>query len=161
MGHSDKTYVVTIDQFLKHLSKHAVNFPAKEIAEKAGVPRSIVYNALDGQNVTLKTLRAMAKALGCEVVIMVKPGASNPLAPPPAMAFETHRWIFSNLNWRTNKNGAVIDSSTTIANIPTRMTIPPMALSAKINFTTSGISLSFNQSVFGARLEPQTLTGPC
>jgi predicted transcriptional regulator len=77
MGQSDKTYVVTIEQFLKHLSKHSVNFPAKDIAEKANLPRSIVYNALDGQNVTLKTLRALAKTLGCEVVIMVKPGASK------------------------------------------------------------------------------------
>ncbi len=74
---SKKTYVVTVPQLFRHLSAHRDQFPAQELAEKAGLPRSIVYNAYDGQNMTLETLQAIAKVCGGKVVIMIEPGKSK------------------------------------------------------------------------------------
>jgi len=40
----------------------------------------------------------------------------NLAAPPAAHALSLNKWVFEDLNWRTNKNGGIIDSSTTVAN---------------------------------------------
>lgn len=77
-GQHDKVLgIVTIDQLFEHLREHRLQWPAQDIAKKAGLPRSIVYDALGGKNVTLKTLRAIAKVCGGEVVITIKKGASK------------------------------------------------------------------------------------
>ncbi len=68
---------VTVDQLFKHLRTHRVRWPAQMIAEKAGLPRSIVYDALAGKNITLKTLRAIAKVCNAEVVLVMKRGKSK------------------------------------------------------------------------------------
>ncbi len=77
MAQSKRTYVVPVEKLTKHLSTHRMQFPAQVVAEKAGLPRSIVYNAYDGQNMTLETLQAIAKVCGGTVVIMIDPKKSH------------------------------------------------------------------------------------
>ncbi len=68
---------VTIKQLLTHLRTHPAEFPAAVIAQRADLPRSIVYDALNGENVTLKTLKKIARVCGGEVVILMKRGPSR------------------------------------------------------------------------------------
>ncbi len=69
--------VVRVSQLLAHLRNHPEQWPAALIAERAGLPRSIVYDALNGENVTMRTLTKIAKVCGGEVVVMMKKGMSK------------------------------------------------------------------------------------
>jgi DNA-binding phage protein len=69
--------VVTVQQLFDYLQSHRHHWPVAKLAKAAGLPRSVVRNAVRGGNPTLRTLTALTKALGCDLVVVVTPGANQ------------------------------------------------------------------------------------
>lgn len=74
---SAPTGVVTVEQLFDYLRKHRRHWPVAKLAKTAGLPRSVVRGALNGGNPTLRTLTALTKALGCDLMVAVTPGANR------------------------------------------------------------------------------------
>lgn len=70
---------VPVPQLLKYLREHRRHWPVAKIARAAKLPRSVVHHALKGGNVQLRTLEAIVGALGCDLLVVVRPGQVNPL----------------------------------------------------------------------------------
>lgn len=70
----DDATVVTVRQLLTQLQTPQLKarWPIQRIARAAGLPKSIVYRAMSGENVTLATLQAIAAVFRGEVVIMIR-----------------------------------------------------------------------------------------
>ncbi len=72
--------VVTIHRLIGFLSenRHHPGWSVDDLATKSGVTRSVVYDILGGKDdMTLKTLRALAGLAGGEVVILLRKGKSK------------------------------------------------------------------------------------
>lgn len=67
----DPSGVVSVDTFFAYLSKHREQWPIGRIARLAKLPRSVVYRALEGGNVTVETLQRITAVLGAEVFIAI------------------------------------------------------------------------------------------
>jgi DNA-binding phage protein len=72
--HLDDVQVVRIHQLLVQLQTPRLKavWPIARIAAAAGLPKSIVYRAMEGKNVNVSTLQAIAKVFGGELVIMMR-----------------------------------------------------------------------------------------
>lgn len=72
--------VVSIHRLVSFLSenRHNPGWSVDDIANKSGVTRSVVYDIYGGKDdMTLKTLRALADLAGGEVVILLRKGKSK------------------------------------------------------------------------------------
>jgi predicted transcriptional regulator len=68
---------VTIDEFLRYLYAHRKQLPITKIAKRAKLPRSVVYRALKGENVMVRTLSRIANVLGAQVFVVVGVGENR------------------------------------------------------------------------------------
>ncbi len=73
----DVAGVVRLEDFLGYLRKNRRLWPVKRIAKLSGVRQSVVYRALQGGNVTKKTLREITKVFGGELLVAIKEGTNR------------------------------------------------------------------------------------
>ncbi len=71
---------VTIEDFFRYLSRHRKQWTPSQIATHAKLPRSVVYRALAGRGVTVKTLQRITDVLGARVLVVIGAG-KNRLRP--------------------------------------------------------------------------------
>ncbi len=68
----------TVPQLLVYLREHRRQWPIARIAKAAGLPRSVVRKAIGPSgNPTLRTLTAITRVLGGELVVAISPGANQ------------------------------------------------------------------------------------
>ncbi len=63
---------VSIEDLFSYLRAHRRDWPVAKLAKLAKLPRSVVYRALEGENVTVKTLQRIAEVLGGRVLIVLQ-----------------------------------------------------------------------------------------